>query len=111
MRNIRIARTAFGRSLIKLYYKNSLELTSILLADEDLLSFVTPVVSEVAEKAIAFNNYEKVSIDREFVDGMLAVADLISEKASPELNAAIQRVKKQIESGYIFRIFGITVDD
>jgi hypothetical protein len=39
------------------------------------------------------------------------VADLINEKASPELKAAIQRAKKQIKSGYIFRIFGITVDD
>jgi uncharacterized protein YajQ (UPF0234 family) len=42
---------------------------------------------------------------------MLAVADLISEKASPELKAAIQRVKKQIKSGYLFRRFGITVED
>jgi hypothetical protein len=39
------------------------------------------------------------------------VADLINEKASPELKAAIQRAKKQIKSGYIFRSFGITVDD
>jgi hypothetical protein len=111
MRNIRIGRTAFGRSLIKLYYKHSLEITSILLSDEELLSFVTPVISEIAEKAIAFNNYEKVSIDREFIEDILAVADLINEKASPELKAAIQRVTKQIKSGYIFRSFGITVDD
>ena len=111
MRDIRMARTVLGRSLIKLYYKHSLEMTSILLADEELLSFVTPVVSEIAEKAIAFNNYEKVSIDREFVDNILEVADLINEKASPELKAAIQRVKKQIKSGYIFRNFGISVND
>ena len=46
-----MARTALGRSLIKLYYKHSLEITSILLSDEELLSFVAPVVNEIAEKA------------------------------------------------------------
>jgi hypothetical protein len=111
MRDIRMARTALGRSLIKLYYKHSLELTSILLTDEELLSFVTPVVNDIVEKAIAYNKYEKVSFDREQIEDVLKVADLINEKASPELKTAIQRVKKQIKSGYIFRIFGITVED
>jgi hypothetical protein len=106
-----MTRTAFGRSLIKLYYKHSLELTSILLSDEELLSFVTPVVSEIAEKAIAYNKYEKVSIDREEIEDILRVADLINEKSSPELGTDINKIKKQIKSGYIFRRFGITVED
>jgi hypothetical protein len=110
-RDLRITRTAFGRSLIKLYYKHSLELTSILLSDEELLSFVTPVVSEIAEKAIAYNKYEKVSIDREEIEDILRVADLINEKSSPELGTDINKIKKQIKSGYIFRRFGITVED
>lgn len=111
MRDLRMARTAFGRSVIKLYYKHSLELTSILLSDEELLSIVTPVANEIVEKAVAFNNHEKVIINNALIEDILNVADLINEKASPELKAAIQRVKKQIKSGYIFRNFGITVDD
>ena len=111
MRDIRMARTALGRSLIKLYYKHSLELTSILLTDEELLSFVTPVVNDIVEKAIAYNKYEKVSFDREQIEDILKVADLFNDKASPELKTAIQRVKEQIKSGYIFKNFGITVDD
>ena len=111
MRDTRMARSAFGRSLVKLYYKHSLEITSILISDEELLSFVAPVVNEIAEKAQAINSHEKVSIDKALIEDILNVADLINEKASPELKAAIQRVKKQIKSGYIFRSFGITVDD
>jgi len=111
MRDIRMARTALGRSLIKLYYKHSLEITSILLSDEELLSIVTPVVNEIVEKAVAFNNHEKVSIDHALIEDISAVADLINEKASPELKTAIKRVKKQIKTGYIFRNFGITVND
>ena len=111
MRDIRMARTALGRSLIKLYYKHSLELTSILLSDEELLSFVTPVVNDIVEKAIAYNKYEKVSFDREQIEDILKVADLFNDKASPELKTAIKRVRKQIKSGYIFRNFGITVND
>ena len=106
-----MVRTAFGRSLVKLYYKHSLEITSILISDEELLSFVAPVVNEIAEKAQAINSHEKVSIDQALIEDILNVADLINEKASPELKAAVQRVKKQIKSGYIFRSFGITVDD
>ena len=60
---------------------------------------------------MAINSHEKVSIDQALIEDILNVADLINEKASPELKAAIQRVKKQIKSGYIFRSFGITVDD
>ena len=110
-RDLRMARTAYGRSLIKLYYKHSLELTSILLSDEELLSFVTPVLNDIVEKAIAYNKHEKVSIDHALIEDVLEVADLINEKASPEFKAAIQRVKKQIKSGYIFRNFGMSVND
>jgi len=110
-RDLRMARTALGRSLIKLYYKHSLEITSILLSDEELLSIVTPVVNEIVEKAVAFNNHEKVSVDNALIEDISAAADLINEKASPELKTAIKRVKKQIKTGYIFRNFGITVND
>ncbi len=111
MRDDRIVRTAFGRSLVKLYYKHSREITSILLADEELFSFVAPVLNEIAEKAVGLNRDEKVSIDREQIENILQAADLINEKASPELKAAITRVRQQIVSGYIFRNFGITVND
>jgi hypothetical protein len=109
-RDTRMARTALGRSLIKLYYKNSLEITSLLLADEKLLSYVAPVVDEIAEKALALNNGEKVSIDHALIEDILVVADLINEKASPELQSAIKRVRKQIKSGYIFMSLGFTVN-
>jgi hypothetical protein len=110
-RDTRMVRTAFGRSLIKLYYKHSLEITSILFSDDELFLFVAAVVNEIAEKAVAFNNHEKVIINNALIEDILNVADLINEKASPDLKADIQRVKKQIKSGYIFRSFGITVDD
>ena len=69
------------------------------------------MVNEIVEKALSLNNNEKVSIDRDLIESILEVADLISEEASPELRRGIKKVKRAIRRGNIFRQLGITINE
>ena len=110
-RDTKLASTALGVSLVALYYEHTEEISDILLADEDLLAIATNVLNEIVDKTVFLNNDEEVSIDRELVERILELADLISENASPSLRIAIKKVKKEIKRGNIFKQLGITISE
>jgi len=82
-----------------------------LLTDRDLQIIVANVVNEIVEKALSLNNNEKVSIDRDLIESILEIADLINEEASPELRRGIKKLKRAIRRGNIFRQLGITINE
>ena len=110
-RDTRLTRTALGQSLIDLYYKHTGEISSILLADEELQKITANAVNEIAEKALSLNSNGRVSIDNNLIESVLEIADLISEDASPELRRGINKVKRVIRRRNIFRHLGITINE
>ena len=95
----------------KIRYKHTGEISSILLADEELQKITANAVNEIAEKALSLNSNGRVSIDNNLVESVLEIADLISEDASPELRRGINKVKRVIRRRNIFRHLGITINE
>jgi hypothetical protein len=109
LRDIRMAGNALGETLISLYYKHAEEISEILLADEDIQTMTSDVISGVVEKVISLNDNKKASIDQSFVLRILDIADSISANARPQLKMAIIDVKREIKNGNIFNNLGIIV--
>jgi hypothetical protein len=111
MRDVRIAGSCMGTTLIDLYYEHAEEVSEILRDDQDLKMMAATVVGEIVEKAAALNNNEEVSINQELVGSILSLTDKINANASPDLKKAIQRVKREIKKGALFEQLGITLSE
>ena len=111
MRDVRIAGSCMGTTLIDLYYEHAEEISEILRDDQDLRMMAATVVGEIVEKAAVLNNNEAVSINRELVGSILSLAEEINANASPDLKKAIQRVKREIKKGTLFNQLGITLSE
>jgi len=92
-RDTKMTSAALGKPLISLYYEHAAELSEILLSDEVLFDKVTEVANEIAEKALSLNNNEEVSMDQEFLNSILEIADAISANANPALKKTIKQLK------------------
>jgi hypothetical protein len=103
--------TALGKFLISLYYKHADELSEILLSDEVLFDKVTEVANEIAEKALSLNNNEEVSMDQEFLNSILEIADAISANANPALKKTIKQLKNVIIKRGAIEQLGIKITE
>ena len=103
-------KTDVGESLVDLYYQHAEEVTGILRADEDLLAITANITDEIVERTLEADSDEGMIIDRELLESILEVMDLISDEAGPELSRSIKMIQREMKRKELFRKLGITIN-
>lgn len=108
-RNDMFINSSSGKYYTALYYKHALELSYIFNQDEELkikantlLQNIMPTVGNILAKRDAV-------ICEDTIDNVIELIDALSVKASPALAEDLNLLKKGIQSGDIFKTFGIRI--
>jgi hypothetical protein len=108
-RNNVLLKTPMGREYVKLFYKNALELITILINNQDItdqskvvLDELLPEIKLAAKgKVIIFSPYVRSEIE--------GILKQISMEASIELKQAIEKLQKDLGEGKMFDELGVEV--
>ena len=110
IRDTRLLKTPLGKSLVNLYYQHAEEVTTILIDDEDLLAIAANITDEILERALEADSDGEMIIDRELLESILEVMDLIDDEAGPELSRSIKMIQREMKRKELFRKLGITIN-
>lgn len=102
-----VSRTLPGLGMIELYYKHSLELVSILQADEDLSAEASAVLTGLLPGFQSVVDGETMSLSPAELDRIKAVIGGIAAQAGPELAQALVQLAIELSDGQSFESMGI----
>ena len=109
-RDERLLANKKGKIYVDMLYRNSLEIASLLLKDEDLRIHTASVIEQLIPELALLLNGEKVVISSQMVFVIEDLLDEFGTKASPRVKRAVKKVKKEIKKGEIFNQLGIKIE-
>jgi hypothetical protein len=88
-----------GRKYIKLYYQHAQEVTSILIENADLKNEAKELLNYLIPKiGLILKSKKAELLDSKLKNKIISFFSQVQEKASPELEAAIEKVMDDIEN-------------
>ena len=109
-RNNVLLKTPRGKEYVKLFYKNAIELITILTNNQDITNQSKAVLEELLPKIKLILEGQSISISPILLYKTEGILDQISREASVELKTAIEKLKKDLEEEKIFDELGMRVN-
>jgi len=103
-----VSQTLGGLGLIELYYKHSLELVSILEADEELRAEAGDVLSGFLPGFQSIIDGGTMTLTPVQMDKIKAVIGGIAAQASPELGEFVAQLVIELSAGQLFEDIGVS---
>jgi hypothetical protein len=111
-RNRRMTKSFTGVMLIYAYYANSEEITNILSANAELENTTAKLLSELSSAIeLSLKHNTAITLTPAQYDESIKVLMRIHDAGSPQLQKTTGYILKQLESGDIFRILRIRIDE
>jgi len=104
-----LSQTLPGLALIELYNTHSLEIVSILLANEDIKEEAGAVLGELLPGFQSVNEGGTMTITPVQFNKIKAIIGRIASQASPELGGVLGRLIMELNGGQFFKSIGINV--
>ena len=103
--------TEIGRNYTVTLYNNSLEIVILLLQEPSLAAQTKEVINEflISVESLFYN--DRMEIRRDTIVKFQSLLDHAETKASPELKAAIKKLKKDIREEKVFTQLGINIQN
>ena len=108
-RDERLSSTPLGQDYINLFYKHSDEVTLILLLNPDLISHTAEAIGKLLPVVDSLIKGEGINVDMETIKEIDILLDGIDAEASPSLKVDINKIKKDINRGELFKQLGIII--
>lgn len=112
LRNFRdevLVTTKTGKTYVDLLYKNSSEIASLLLANENLRVHTASVIEQLLPELALLLNDEEAVISFQMITAIEKLLNKFEVKASPNVKTAIRKLKKEIGKGEILDRLGIGI--
>lgn len=109
-RDERLLANRKGKIYVDLLYRNSIEIASLLLNDEDLRIHTTGVIDQLIAEIPLLLNGEQVAMSSQMI---VIIENLLNEfeaKASPGVRRAVKKVKKEMRQGDLLNQLGISIE-
>jgi hypothetical protein len=111
-RNRRMTKSFTGIALICLYYANTEELTSILSTNPVLANSAAMLIRElVPDAALSLEHSSSITLTQRQYHEIVNILSNIRVEASPKLKNTIDYTLKKLETGEIFKILRISIDE
>jgi 3-methyladenine DNA glycosylase Mpg len=111
-RNRRMTKSFTGIVLVYLYYANTEELTNILSANPELANSAAVLIRElVPDTALSLENSSNITLTQRQYHEIVNILSAIRVEASPKLKNTIAYTLKKLETGEIFKILRISIDE
>lgn len=104
-----LTKTLPGLGLSELYYKHSLEITSILLRDETLREDVGNLVKGLIPGFQLVINGGTMTITTTQMDIIKSLVGRIASQSTPELEGVLTQLVRELTNGQFLKSIGITV--
>lgn len=100
-----MAETAHGNEYIALYYEHAREVAAMLLRSPKLALRSAEMLARLTPKIQAAVDGKASSLSRKDIAAAERLMDLVAAKASPKLQAAIERVRGDLKGGKLNSMF------
>jgi formate dehydrogenase maturation protein FdhE len=110
-RDREIASNRLGQEYLRLLYSNSTEIATLLLHNPRLGKEVRKVINELLPDLRSLLSGKKVSVSKKKVTHLESLLKKFEKRGSPQLKAAVKKVRKDLRKGVLFKQFGITIDE
>jgi hypothetical protein len=110
-RNEMLLKTETGKQYIALYYKHALELSYIFTRDQELKEKANRLIEKLMPAVGGLLAKRNAEIDEETVQKAIELIDALTTKARPSLERDLMSLKKDIQSGVIFKSFKIRINN
>ena len=111
-RNRRMTKSFTGIVLIYLYYANTEELTNILSSNPELANSAAILIRElVPDTALSLEHSSSITLTQRQYHEIVNILSDIRVEASPKLKNTIDYTLKKLETGEIFKILRISIDE
>ena len=104
-----ISRDTPGKQYVKLYYRHYIEVSLILLEDQETRDNVATLVKKLIPSIPSYLENNRLLVSREMNDEVISVLDLVERRSGPALKTDIRKVKRDLKKGNIFKQFNITL--
>ena len=98
------------RPYVDILYKNSFEIASLLLKDEDLRMHTAVVIKQLLPELVFLLNNKEAMMSSRMISSIDTLLDEFEAKASPGVDITIKGVKKEFRKGEALNQFGIKVE-
>jgi len=98
------------RPYVDILYKNSFEIASLLLKDEDLRMHTAAVIKQLIPELVFLLNNKEAMMSSRMISSIETLLDEFEAKASPGVEITIKGVKKEFRKGEALNQFGIKVE-
>jgi hypothetical protein len=96
-----------GKKYVELLYAHSVEIALLLLESPGLSSQTAEVMAKLQPGLKSLVEGEGMTVSHELMDEIELLLEEFEAKASPGLRTAIERVKREIKKGDVFKQLGI----
>ncbi len=104
-RDKELMNTPAGKEYVRLYYKHAPEVTSILIANPEILVQAKRALKIILPVIVSITQSKKANINDEMLSQINKVLDKINSNAGAELRHDIETLKKDIREGKIVKIW------
>jgi hypothetical protein len=109
LRNEIFLKDAVGKQYTALYYKHALELSNIFANDRKLRKGAQSLIQKIMPAIEGVLNKRDASVREELIQESIGLIDSLRPKVSPALENDLTCLESDIQSGVIFKTFGITI--
>jgi hypothetical protein len=102
-----LMKTSEGRSYVNLFYRHSLELTSILLRNPSIATKSKKVLNTMLSKVRDAATGKKLILTQQQKDKIVSLLNVIGKEASPALNRDIKTLMRDLSVGRTFKELNI----
>ena len=108
-RNDFLLKTPIGKEYVAIFYKNAIELITILLRNKDMANQSKKTLEEILPQIRVVIEGERISFAPMLLSEVDGILDQISLEASIDLKQVIERLRENLREGNIFDELGIKV--
>ena len=102
-----LMKTPEGRAYVNLFYRHSLELTSIILRNPSIATKSKTVLNTLLSKVRDAVTGKKLVVTQQQKDKIISLLNVIGKEASPALNRDIKTLMRDLSLGRIFKELNI----
>jgi hypothetical protein len=109
-RDNRLYQTEGGREYINLYYLCAAEISLLIMNDPEVNAKLGDILQQLIPPLTFLMQEEKVALPSGMQEELQLLLDVLEEKGSPFLKAALKKVRKDLREGAIFKKLGFEID-
>ena len=104
-----IINTELGQEYLFMLYSNSLEILILLLQNPVAVTLASEVVDGCLRSIESLLYRNEMALQREAIDVFDALLTQLEPKASPNLKAAIEKIKKDVKDERVIKQLGVKI--